>query len=65
MAVEYKVVVKKVSSLVWRDVDKAARDLASLVNSELAAGWNVQGGVASVETGTSVCLIQALIRRKK
>jgi hypothetical protein len=62
--VEYKVVVKEVTSVIWRDVNKAAQELARDVNVEMAAGWEPQGGVASIEAGTGVNLIQALIRRK-
>jgi hypothetical protein len=32
---EYKVVVKEVASVVWRDVQKAAQQLAAEVDSEL------------------------------
>jgi len=63
MAAEYKLMVKEVTSIVWRDVDKAARELTKEVNAELASGWEVQGGVASIISSTSVCLLQALVRR--
>jgi hypothetical protein len=61
---DYKVIVKEVTSIVWRDVDKAAKDLASDVNAELSSGWEPQGGIASIQAGTGVYLIQALSRRK-
>jgi hypothetical protein len=57
---EYKVIAKEVTSRVWRDVQKAAQELATEVNTELSAGWEPQGGIASIEAGTSVYLIQAL-----
>lgn len=61
---EYKVIVKEVTSVVWRDVNKAAEELASDVNAALSAGWEIQGGVASIEAGTGVYLIQALTKRR-
>ena len=60
---EYKVIVKEVTSVVWRDVSKAAQELGGGVNAGLSSGWEPQGGVASIEAGTSVYLIQALIKR--
>ena len=61
---EYKVVAKEVTSVVWRDVQKAAQELATEVNVELSAGWEAQGGIASIEAGTGVFLIQALLKRR-
>ena len=60
---EYKVIAKEVTSVVWRDVQKAAQELGAEVSAELAAGWEPQGGIASVEAGTGVYLLQALSRR--
>ncbi len=60
---QYKVVAKEVTSIVWRDVEKAAQELAGLVNAELATGWEPQGGIASIQAGASVYLIQALSKR--
>ena len=61
---EYKVVVKEVTSIVWRDLQKAALELASEVNAELTSGWDPQGGIASIQAGTGVYLIQALSKRR-
>ena len=61
---EYKVITKEVTSVVWRDVQKAALELATEINAELSAGWEPQGGIASIEAGTGVYLIQALSRRR-
>ena len=61
---EYKVMTKEVTSVVWRDVQKAALELAAEINAELSAGWEPQGGIASIEAGTGVYLIQALSRRR-
>jgi hypothetical protein len=60
---EYKLVVAEVTSMIRRDVDKAADALREEVNRELASGWEPQGGIASVQAGTGVHLIQALVRR--
>jgi hypothetical protein len=60
---EYKVIVKEVTSIVWRDVNKAAEELAREVNAELSAGWEPQGGVASIQAGAGVYLIQALSKQ--
>jgi hypothetical protein len=54
---------KEVTTLVWRDVRKAADDLARDVNSELASGWEPQGGIASIQAGAGVYLIQAMFKR--
>lgn len=61
---EYKVIAKEVTSIVWRDVQKAADELTQDVNTHLASGWEPQGGVASIQAGTGVYLIQALARRR-
>ncbi|HXW08309.1 MAG TPA: hypothetical protein VD833_23965 [Vicinamibacterales bacterium] len=61
---EYKVVAKEVTSVVWRDVHKAAQELTTDVNAELQSGWEPQGGIASIQAGTGVYLIQALARRR-
>ena len=61
---DYKVIAKEVTSVVWRDLDKAAKELASDVNAELSSGWEPQGGIASIQAGTGVYLIQALVRGK-
>ena len=61
---EYKVLTKEVTSIVWRDVQKAAQELASDVTAELSSGWEPQGGIASIQAGTGVYLIQALARRR-
>jgi hypothetical protein len=61
---EYRVIVKEVTSVVWRDVNKAAEELATEVNAALASGWEPQGGLASIEAGTGVYLIQALAKRR-
>jgi hypothetical protein len=60
---EYKVMVKEVTSVVWRDVQKAGQELTTEVNAHLSSGWEPQGGVASIEAGTSVYLLQALVKR--
>lgn len=61
---EYKVIAKEVTSVIWRDVEKAAQELAKDVNTDLGAGWEPQGGIASIQAGTGVYLIQALQRRR-
>jgi hypothetical protein len=61
---EYKVIVKEVTSVIWRDVDKAARELTSEVNAELSSGWEPQGGISSIQAGASVYLIQAIARHR-
>jgi hypothetical protein len=61
---EYKVVSKEVTSIVWRDVDKAAQELSRDVTAELANGWQPQGGIASIQAGTTAYLIQALSRSR-
>ena len=61
---EYKVIAKEVTSVIWRDVEKAAQELSQSVSAELTAGWEPQGGISSIQAGTGVYLIQALARRR-
>jgi hypothetical protein len=42
---------------------KAAQELAREVNGELSSGWELQGGIASVEAGAGVYLLQAMAKR--
>jgi hypothetical protein len=63
--VEYKVMAQEVTSIVWRDVDKAAQQLTRSVSEELASGWEPQGGIASIEAGTTLYLLQALVKRHR
>jgi hypothetical protein len=60
---EYKVMAKEVTSVVWRDVQKAAQELGAEVNAQLSSVWEPQGGIASVQAGTGVHLLQALVKR--
>ena len=60
---EYKVMAKEVTSIVWRDVDKASQELSAEVNQMISGGWEPQGGIASIEAGSSVYLLQALLKR--
>jgi hypothetical protein len=61
---EYKVLAKEVTTIVWRDVQKAAVELAGEVNAEIRSGWEPQGGIASVQAGAGVYLLQALSKRR-
>ena len=60
---EYKVMAKEVTSVIWRDVEKAAQELGADVTRMASEGWDPQGGIASIEAGTTVYLIQAIIKR--
>ena len=60
---EYKVMAKEVTSIVWRDVHKASQELSAEVNQMISGGWEPQGGIASIEAGSSVYLLQALLKR--
>jgi hypothetical protein len=59
---EYKVITREVTSALSRDLPKAAAELARDVTAEMASGWKPQGGVASIQAGTSVYLLQALVK---
>jgi hypothetical protein len=61
---EYRVIVKEVTNVIWRDVEKAAQELTNDVTGLLASGWEPQGGVASIQAGTGVYLIQALVKNR-
>ena len=60
---EYRVIAKEVGSVVWRDVEKAAQELGVEITALQSSGWEPQGGIASVQAGTGVHLLQALVRR--
>lgn len=60
--VEYRVIIREVTSVVWRDVNSAAEELAEEVSRALSSGWEAQGGIASVQAGTGVYLLQAVVR---
>ena len=60
---EYKVIAKEVGSVVWRDVEKAAQELGVEITALQSSGWEPQGGIASVQAGTGVHLLQALVKR--
>ena len=64
MMADYKVTAKEVTSVIWRDVEQAAQELARDVTAELSAGWEPQRGIAGIQAGTGVYLIQALSRRR-
>lgn len=61
---EYKIIVKRIDSVIARNVDKAAKDLARQVADQLSSGWEPCGGVAIGSAGTAPYLLQALVRRK-
>lgn len=61
---DYTVIVKEVTSIVWRDVNKAAEELAEDVKAALASGWEPQGGISSIQAGTGVYLLQAMAKRR-
>ena len=61
--VEYKIVVRELTSFIYRDVRRIAEELAAEVDAELRAGWEVQGGIASVPAGANLFLMQAVVRQ--
>ena len=60
---EYKVLAKEVGSVIWRDVEKAAQELGAEVTRMMVDGWEAHGGIASVQAGTGVHLLQAVVKR--
>lgn len=59
---DYQVVVQDVGSMLNRDVDKAAAEIATRVQALTAQGWTPQGGLATVEAGGGIFLLQAMVR---
>lgn len=57
---EYKVSVQDITSIVNRDLPKAAKGLESQVNPLIDARWRVQGGLTTVQAGGNICLLQAM-----
>lgn len=55
--------VKEVTSVIWRDVEKAGQELGAEVTRMVSDGWEPQGGIASIEAGTTVYLLQAVFKR--
>ncbi len=61
---EYCVVGADVGSIVSRDVSKTTQDLSARVGELIADGWRPQGGVASVQAGAGIYLLQAMTRQE-
>jgi hypothetical protein len=61
---EYKIVVKRVTNVVLRDIDKAAEQLVMEVNTLTSMGWEPVCGVAIGDAGTTPYLLQAMIKRR-
>jgi hypothetical protein len=59
---DYQVVVQDVGSMLNRNVDKAVAELAAQVQVLVAQGWTPQGGLATVEAGGGIFLLQAMVR---
>lgn len=59
---DYQVVVQDVGSMLNRDVEKAAAEIAARVQALAAQGWAPQGGLATVEAGGGIFLLQAMVR---
>ena len=56
--------VKRVTNVVLRDIDKAAEQLVMEVNTLTSMGWEPVGGVAIGDAGTTPYLLQAMIKRR-
>ena len=65
MSAECKGVVKKVTSLLWRDVDKAALELTTLVNPSWRRVGTYSAAWQASSRGPLSASIQALVRRKR
>ena len=61
---EYKVIASKVTSVFTRDVKKAAEALTRDVTEQLSSGWEPQGGITTIATGSAIYLLQALVKRR-
>jgi hypothetical protein len=59
---EYQVVFQEITSIINRDLPKAAGELKAQVNLLIDDGWTAQGGLATVHAGGSIYLLQAMIR---
>jgi len=59
---EYRIVKIDCGSPVARDADKAAAELAAVVNELIAEGWVPVGGLATASIGTGIYLLQAMTR---
>jgi hypothetical protein len=59
---EYKILTQDIGSIMSRDVVQAAADMTEQVNQHLKDGWTPIGGLATVQAGTGIYLLQALGR---
>ena len=59
---EYKIVFQDITSMLTRDLPSAVDGLQTQVNQLIVAGWRIQGGLATVQAGGSIYLMQALVR---
>jgi hypothetical protein len=61
---EYRIIKKKVSAVLARNVSYLMDEFAREVSEQLKAGWEPVGGVAVGTAGSHAYLIQAVIRRR-
>jgi hypothetical protein len=61
---EYKVISTKVTNILRPDLAKAAANMTRDVTEQLSSGWEPQGGITSIALGTSVYLLQAMVKRR-
>lgn len=59
---EYKVVFQDITSIISRDLPKAVDELQLQVNALIREGWMPQGGLATVQAGASIYLLQAMVK---
>lgn len=59
---EYTVVYQDITSVLTRDLPKAAEGLEAQVNQLIGEGWAAQGGLATVHAGANIYLLQAMTR---
>ena len=59
---EYKVVYQDITSMINRDLPKAVDGLQTQINALIGEGWVAQGGLATVQAGGSIYLLQAMVR---
>ena len=61
---EYRVIKKRISAVLARNVSVAVEDFGREVYEQLKSGWEPVGGVAVGAAGSHTYLFQAVIKRR-
>ena len=61
---EYRVIKRKISAVLARNVTLAVEEFGREVHEQLKSGWEPVGGVAVGQAGSHTYLFQAVVKRR-